>query len=129
MREIYASPRPENIDRMVALLDEHGIETRVYNRSRWKKPGYKRFSYVSGNNRARWAQVEVIHADDMPQARQLLRDIGIGPVTRHAEVLEISRAPRRGRRRMATASRIRMLALVAVSVAMVVLILRMAGVY
>ena len=90
MRQVYTSPRHENVDRVVAYFSEHGIESRVENRSVWKRPSYERFSYRDGN-RAGWPQVWVTHAKDYTRARELLRALGIEPVVRHGEELAVSR--------------------------------------
>jgi hypothetical protein len=46
MRQIYTSPRQENIDAVVALMAEHGIEATVTNRSNYNRPTWQRFSYT-----------------------------------------------------------------------------------
>ena len=80
MRQIYTSPRPENIDRVVALMAEHGIEATVENRSSWRKPGHRRFSYQEPDtDRSHWEQVWIARADDYTRARALLRELGIEP--------------------------------------------------
>lgn len=94
MRLLYTSPRQENIDRVVALMAENGVETTITNRSNWNRPSYQRFSYSQRNqNRDAWPQVWVSRADDYTRARELLRKLGIEPEVRHAEELRISRDP------------------------------------
>jgi hypothetical protein len=92
MRSIYTSPRVENIDRVVALLHEAGIETSVTNRRAWAGHDYKRASYASPPERESWPQVWIVKAEDQPRARALLRDAGIAPATRFAEDLEQARS-------------------------------------
>jgi len=92
MRQIYTSPRNENVDRVVALLREAGIQTSVTNRSNYKGHDYKGASYSAKSARDDWAQVWVVHSDDQTRARALLREIGIEPPTRYAEELEASRS-------------------------------------
>jgi len=91
MRSIYTSPRVENIDRVVAMLHEAGIETSVTNRKAWAGHDYKRASYASPPERESWPQVWIVKAEDQPRARALLRDAGIAPATRFAEDLELAR--------------------------------------
>jgi hypothetical protein len=125
MRQFYTSPRPENIDRVVALLAERGIKTTVTNRSNWNRPGYQRFSYSrQRENRAGWPQVWVDHAEDYAQARTVLREIGIEPLVRHAEELALARNPSPELRRRTVAVRVRRILLLAVAGAFVVLMLR-----
>jgi hypothetical protein len=65
MRQIYTSPRAENIDNVVALMAENGIETTVANRSNYNRRSWQRFSYTQRqDDRESWAQVWVSHADD-----------------------------------------------------------------
>ena len=78
MRQLYTSPRQENIDRVAALLAEQGIECTIENRSNYRRPSYQRFSYSQRNeNRNNWAQVWVTRADDYTRARALLKELGI----------------------------------------------------
>ncbi len=126
MREIYSSPRPENIDRLVALFNEHGIETRVTNRSVYKRPSHRRASYLPGAGRSDWMYVEVKYAEDMPRARELLRDeVGIKPLTRHAEELEASRHPSRQRTAQSVARRVRTVSLALLTVALVYVLVKL----
>lgn len=129
MRQFYTSPRPENIDRVVALLAEHGIATTVTNRSNWNRPSYQRFSYSrQRENRDSWPQVWINRADDYTQARALLREIGIEPLIRHGEELALARNPTPELRRRSVAVRIRRIVLLAVAGVFVVLMLRYMGV-
>ncbi len=92
MRQIYTSPRIENIERVVALMAEHGIQTSVSNRRAYQGADWKRFSYTAGNDRDSWPQVSVVRSEDQTLARKVLRDAGLEPATRFAEELAASRA-------------------------------------
>lgn len=128
MRPLYSSPRPENIDRVVALLAEHGIETTVTGRSNWNRPSYQRFSYSQRNeSRESWPQVWVNSADDYTQARVLMRGIGIEPLVRHGEELALARNPTPEMRRSSVATRVRRIVLLALAAAFLVLMLRYLG--
>lgn len=133
MREIYSSPRHENIDRVVALLAEHGIETKVNNRSAYQRPSYNRFSYTKPGDVSRWPQVEVRFAKDMPQARALLREAGLEPMTRFAEELAASRADdsteRLRQKRRSTVNRVRMITFAAIAALMLIIALRALGLF
>lgn len=125
MRQIYTSPRQENIDRIVALLGEHEIETTVTNRSNWKRPSYQRFSYSQRqDDRESWPQVWVKHADDFPHARALLKDIGIEPVVRFQEELQLHRRPDYRPPAQRTAARVRLMVLAIVAGVMLVVVLK-----
>jgi broad specificity phosphatase PhoE len=115
MRQIYTSPRNESIDRVVALMAEHGIEATVSNRSNYNRPTWQRFSYSQRNDdRSSWAQVWITNADDYTKARALLRDIGIEPVIRHGEELAAARNPTPEMRREHTVTRVRRIVLLLV---------------
>ncbi|WP_114238182.1 DUF2007 domain-containing protein [Dyella sp. C9] len=129
MRQLYTSPRQENIDRVASLLAEHGIEYTIENRSNYRRPSYQRFSYSQRNeNREEWAQVWVSKADDYTRARALLKELGIEPVIRHGEELALARNPTAESRRQGTATRVRRIVMLAVAGAFVVLMLRYMGV-
>lgn len=128
MRPLYTSPRQENIDRVVALLAEHGIETTVTGRSNWNRPSYQRFSYAQRNeSRESWPQVWVNRADDYTQARTLMRGLGIEPMVRHGEELAAARNPTPETRRSGVATRVRRIVLLALAAAFIVLMLRYMG--
>ena len=129
MRQIYTSPRPENIDRVAALLAEHGIDCSIENRSNWNKRSYERFSYSQRKeNRDRWEQVWISKADDYTRARTLLRELGIEPVIRHGEELALARNPSPEMQRRSVANRVRRIVMVAVAGAFVIVMLRYMGV-
>jgi len=129
MRQLYTSPRQENIDRVAALLTEQGIECTIENRSKYKRQSYQRFSYSQRNeNRDNWAQVWVSKADDYTRARAVLKEMGIEPVVRHGEELALARNPTPEMKRQSVATRIRRIVMLAVAGAFVVLMLRYMGV-
>lgn len=130
MRKIYASPRMENIERLVAVMAEHGIATRVTNRRVYDRKSYSRFSYANVGHRDNWPSVWVVHAADHTRARELLRDIGIEPETRYAEELAAYRARGTGRRNPGyTAARVRTAVLVAVAIAVAMYGAKLASVW
>lgn len=126
MLQIYTSPRQENIDNVVALMAEHGIEASVSNRSNYNRPTWQRLSYSQrrGEDRSNWPQVWVTRADDHTRARALLRGMGIEPVIRHAEELAAERNPPPIDKRRRTAALVRRFLLVAVLVVFAVQMLR-----
>jgi|SRR5579859_2621828 hypothetical protein len=129
MRQLYTSPRQENIDRVAALLTEQGIECTIENRSNYKRQTYQRFSYSQRTeNRENWAQVWVTRADDYTRARALLKELGIEPVVRHGEELALARNPTPEMQRRSTASRFRRIVMIAVAGAFLILMLRYMGV-
>lgn len=128
MRQLYTSPHQVNIDRLVTLLQEQGIECSVQNVSRWNRRAYQRFSYQQQReNREQWPQVWVTHADDYTRARELLKQIGIEPTVRHGEALAEARNPSPETRRRDVVTRARRIVLLAVGGAFLLVMLRYLG--
>src|SRR6185312_368206 len=125
MRQIYTSPRPENIDSVMALMAEHGIQATVANRSNYHRKTWQRPSYSPRRqDRSHWPQVWITRADDYSQARKLLLDLGIEPVIRHGEELAAARNASPLDRRLRIATRVRRILLLAVLVVFAVQMLR-----
>lgn len=125
MRQIYTSPRLENIERMVALLNEHGIETRVTDRPVYQRASYNRPSFRD-NNTESWPKVWISDAHDVPRARALLHDMGIESATEHfaADLQFSAHAPNRGQR---WTGRVRALLLLGIFSLLAVMTLRALG--
>ncbi|HZX91561.1 MAG TPA: hypothetical protein VFE67_13035 [Rudaea sp.] len=81
----------ENVDRVVAMLNDAGIATSVTNRRAYAGHDYRRPSYAKPPDRETWPQVWVVNADDQSRARALLRDAGVEPPTRFADELAEAR--------------------------------------
>lgn len=128
MRQIYTSPRQQNIDSVVALMAENGIETTVTNRSNYNRASWQRFSYSqrndSGDSRDSWPQVWITSPDDFTRARAVLREIGIEPVIRHADELAAARSLSPITKRRYTVARVRRIVLMAVLAASALVVLR-----
>lgn len=73
MRQIYTSPRMENIERVVALMAEKGIQTSIANRRSYQGADWKRFSYSARGDRDSWPQVWVVRSEDQTPARRRVR--------------------------------------------------------
>ena len=131
MRRIYSSPRVENVERLVAVMTEHGIATKVTNQRAYDRKSYSRFSYARPGHSDNWPAVWVRHAADHTRARQLMRDIGIEPVTRYVDALAAARdpaVPDPDRHRRA-AMRVRTALMAAVGAAFLLLVLKMLAVF
>lgn len=111
MRQIYTSPRYENVERVVALLNESGIATTVRNRRDWQGGQWKRFSYTERGESEGWGQVWVTHSNDQTRAREILREAGLEPATRFADELAAARSLSDPRRHQANSMRMRMILL------------------
>ncbi|MGH8146935.1 MAG: hypothetical protein ACREPY_11435 [Rhodanobacteraceae bacterium] len=126
MRKIYASPRIENLERLTAVMAEHGIPTRVTNRRVYEGSSYKSFSYARPGHTDNWPALWVVHANDHTRARQLMRDMGIETPTRYAQELAAYRAGKSGGRSGRIATRIRTAVMAALVIAVAIYAARMA---
>lgn len=111
MRQIYTSPRLENVERVIALLAERNIPTTLRNRRGWQGGQWKRFSYSERGESEGWPQVWVTDSNDQTRAREILREAGLEPATRFADELAAARSPNDPRRHKANSMRMRMVLL------------------
>ncbi len=81
MRQVFSSQRLETVEGVARLLNEHDIATRISNGRSYKGSFRRGFSYRDPPGALQPA-VWVIHSDDQPRARQLLRDAGLIDSTR-----------------------------------------------
>lgn len=77
MRQVFTSPRLENVERVAALLQEHGVVTRITNGRTFKGSLRGSFSYRESANKNPPPAVWVVRSEDQPKARELLRDAGL----------------------------------------------------
>ena len=115
MKQVYTSPRNENVERVVAMLNEANIATSIINRRAYAGHDYKGPSYSSPPSRDTWQQVWVVNSEDQTRARALLREAGVEPPTRFAdELASSSRGGSGDRRRRALIWRFRLFLLVCI---------------
>jgi hypothetical protein len=123
MRQIYTSPRMENIERVVALMAQNGIQTTIGNRRAYQRDEWKRFSYTAKGDRDSWPQISVVRSEDQTKARQVLRDAGLEPATRFADELAASRTAGDTSAHKRTSMRIKLVVLaLIVGVAMLIVV-------
>ncbi len=77
MRQVFSSPRLENVERMAEVMREAGIEVQVTGGRSYKGGRRRHFSYREAPRGDETAAVWVVRADDLPKARQILRDAGL----------------------------------------------------
>ncbi len=77
MRQVFSSPRLENVEAVAAMLREHDIEIRISNGRSYRSAIRGNFSYRDTAAAAPTPAVWVLRADQQPLARQVLRDAGL----------------------------------------------------
>jgi hypothetical protein len=79
MRQVFTSPRLENVEGVAQLLREAGVEIKVSDSRSYKKVSRREFSYVPAqqDKQAQQPSVWVINSDDYKRARELLASSGL----------------------------------------------------
>lgn len=77
MRQVFTSPRLENVERVAELLKEHGVDARITNGRSYRGNRRGNFSYRETANEGPQPAVWVVRSEDQPKARELLREIGL----------------------------------------------------
>ena len=80
MRKVFSSPRLENVEGVVQLLKDAGIQVRVTHGRSFEGSRRRRFSY--SDNDSPQPTVWVVNSADQVQARAILRDAGLLDTTR-----------------------------------------------
>jgi len=82
MRKIFSSQRVENAEGVAQILRDAGIEVRVTNGRSYHSKRRGQFSYTDKVNNENLPSVWVVHANDQPRAREILRDKRLLDTTR-----------------------------------------------
>lgn len=110
MRQVFTSPRLDNVEAVAKLLGDEGIEIKTSEGRGYKQFSRREFSYVEKNASATQAAVWVIKPADYKRARELLHDIGLidaTPAPAYVPApLQFSQAPAASR--MGRVTRLRM---------------------
>lgn len=77
MRQVFTSPRLENVEKVAQLLEEHDIEVRITDGRSFRGNHRRGFSYRERGDDTPKPAVWVIRSDDHPKARAVLREIGL----------------------------------------------------
>ncbi|KAB7764619.1 putative signal transducing protein [Xanthomonas maliensis] len=89
MRKIFSSQRIETAEGVAELLRDAGIEVRMSNGRSYQSKRSGQFSYLDQGNGQAHPTVWIVHANDQPKARELLREARLLDTTRrdlpHAE--------------------------------------------
>ncbi len=88
MRQVFSSPRLENVEGVVQLLKDAGIEVRVTHGRAFEGKRRRRFSYR--DNDAPQPTVWVVNSADQVRARVILRDAGLLDTTRPGDSSKIN---------------------------------------
>lgn len=82
MRKVFSSQRLENVEAVAELLRAEGIAVRIANGRSYRGRRRGGFSYDSRRIPDDVPAVWILHSEDQPRGRQLLRDMGLLESTR-----------------------------------------------
>ena len=82
MRQVFSSPRLENVERVAQLLRDDGIAVKVTQRRAYKGGLRGNFSYRDDTRTEPMPAVWVVRSEDQPRARAMLRELGLLDSTR-----------------------------------------------
>jgi len=82
MRQIFNSQRVETVEGVAKLLRDAGIEVRITNGRSYHSKRGSQFSYLDTSKSTTHPTLWVVHADDQPRAREILRDARLLETTR-----------------------------------------------
>lgn len=130
MRQIFTSPRLENVEGVARLLNEHGIETYISSGRGYQGSRRSRYSYsaLARGQGGPQAAVWIVHSEDQTRARQILRDAKLIESSRPTYVPEAYAGPAEAApagRRANWPLRIRLILLGIVGLMALVMIFRM----
>ena len=77
MRQVFTSPRIENVEGVARLLEEAGVQVRITNARSFRGAIRGNFSYREQARRGAQPEVWVLRSEDYPRARQVLREAGL----------------------------------------------------
>ncbi|WP_367345379.1 pathogenicity-like protein [Stenotrophomonas bentonitica] len=82
MRQIFSSQRVETVEGVAQLLRDAGIEVRITNGRSYHSKRGSQFSYLDTSKASTHPTLWVVHANDQPRAREILRDARLLETTR-----------------------------------------------
>jgi hypothetical protein len=124
VRQIFTSPRLENVEAVARLLNDAGIQTWVSERRSYKGNRRRTFSYKEAGAGAD-PGVWIVNADDLTRARELMRDAGLLETTKPESYLrDLPASPYRAQDPGRVAKRLRLVLLAGVVAAATFSLLR-----
>jgi len=85
MRKVFTSPRLENVEAVAALLQDAGIQVKISEARSYRGTRRSSFTYRDSEDAGPQPAVWIIHAEDQPRGRQLLREAGLIDSSRAGE--------------------------------------------
>lgn len=127
MRQIYQSPRLENVERVAEMLREAGIDTWISGGRSYKGNRRRTFSFKESGQEA--SGVWIVKAEDLSRATEIMRSTGMLASTRDPGFVPLAGRiePKSHGSGLSVASRIRVVLLVVLTILAGVTAMRMFG--
>ena len=93
MRQVFTSPRLENVEGVAELLREAGIEVYISDGRNYRDRKRRSFSYRDGARERPDPALWIVKAEDQPRAREMLRDAGLLASTRPGQTDSVQETP------------------------------------
>lgn len=126
MRKVFTSPRLENVEAVAALLRDADIQVKITEPRSYQGSRRSSFTYRESEDAAPQPAVWIVHADDQPRGRQLLREAGLLDSSRGGEnsylplsLLERDKDPQAAKARRAMRIKLGLLVVIVAVVALV----------
>lgn len=126
MRQVFTSPRLENVEAVAALLRDAGIEVKITEPRSYRGKRRSSFTYRVSEDSGPQPAVWIVRAEDQPRGRQLLREAGLLDSSRAGEssylplsLLERDKDAQSGKARRAMRIKLGLLAVILVVIGLV----------
>lgn len=128
MRQLFTSPRLENVEAVARLLNEAGIETWVSESRSYEGNRRRTFTYRESPYGDVQPGVWIVKADDVTRARKLLIDAGLLDSTRPDSYLPTAPPSKTsGNEPLRRAHRLRLGVLMVLAIAVILTLVRACG--
>lgn len=128
MRQLFTSPRLENVEAVARLLNEAGIETWVSESRSYEGTRRRAFTYRESPYGDVQPGVWIVRADDVTRARKLLIDAGLLDSTRPDSYLPTAPPSKTsGNEPLRRAHRFRLSVLMVLAIAVILTLVRACG--
>lgn len=132
MRQVFTSPRLENVEGIAKLLRDEGIEVRITHGRSYKGAIRGNFNYRDSARKGPQPAVWVVKSEDQPRAREMLRNAGLlestrTPGTESFLAPSVHEASDRTATPQQRAFRIKIALLIGISIALVLALSRVFG--
>ncbi|MCB1560959.1 MAG: pathogenicity-like protein [Xanthomonadales bacterium] len=93
MRQVFSSPRLENVEGVAKVLRDAGIEVYISDGRSYKDGHRRNFTYRDDKRSRPDAALWIVKSEDQPRAREILREAGLLASTRPGQTDAVQPLP------------------------------------